>query len=166
MSTTRISLLASVLFLSSLALGGCAVDAEDMPEGSLSENVSVTQTKTVSLPTQIDYVAPQCEARLVSTGPGPSIAFPVNGSCVPANPYTGQRRLAGQLETGMVVLLDEAKPGIIRCTPGLLGPICKKSPDQLIERLCTETRTYECPCGVASHQVDGYTVGACRNIPQ
>ncbi len=167
-SAFRTSLVSSFILLASLVFGGCAVDAEGSAEESPDEENVVTQTQALSLPTKIKYVAPECQARLLSTTSGPSIPNANNTwGCASADPYTGQKRYAGELESGLVMLLDEAKRGgQLVCTAGQQGPICTITKDRLVEKLCTETRTYECPCGVVTHQVDGYTVGACRNIPQ
>ena len=46
------------------------------------------------------------------------------------------------------------------------GLVCTRSADRVIERLCTETRTYECPCGVETVTAEGVLVGQCRRVPR
>jgi hypothetical protein len=191
MASLRLSLVSAVFaVVSSLALGGCAVDganaeAEPDPEGEAAgsgEDVGTTSQALTASPTltptqgltgvaavdlsDIQIVMPACRAVLVSSGPAIRNE-PNEWGCPAANPYVGQERFAGNLESGLTVLRDEAKPGQLRCAPSKIvggGITCTKTTDRLIEKLCTETRTYECPCGVESVTVDGALVAQCRSV--
>jgi hypothetical protein len=165
MDTLRFSIASTfALVLSAVSLGGCAVDGE-LP---LSESEEVgTSTQALSIK-DVDFVMPECRAVLVSVGPAVR-NDPNTFACASADPYTGQKRYAGQLETGLTELLDEAQPGTVTCRQSPIvggGLVCTRSRDRLVEKLCTETRTYECPCGVMNVTVDGDLAAQCRRFPQ
>jgi hypothetical protein len=158
MSTIRTASLLSLSLVVSFVLGGCAVadGAEAEANADPSELTLDHGVQTEALLSDIVIVAPECRAVLLS-----SVAVsnaPV--VCPEANPYVGQKRYVGYLESGLNALLDEAQPGQFVCT-GTTKASCRLT-DRLIERLCTETRTYECPCGVAATKVDGSIVGYCK----
>ncbi len=115
-------------------------------------------------------MAPQCRAVLVSTTPAPENGGSYYASCSePANPHVPQHRLAGYIEGTITDLRDQAKPGVLVCTPSPVKnglPVCVRGKDQLVEKLCNETRVYDCPCGVESASVDGGLAGYCRGVPR
>jgi hypothetical protein len=175
MNTLRLSLVTSMfaLVVSSFALGGCAVDGApldpDAPEADGEEVATATQALTLAPINKIDpiklpIVLPECKAVLVSTGPAVRNE-PNTFACAEANPYVGQKRFAGGFETGLTLLLDEAQPGRLSCkVTALHKTVCTRTPDRLVERLCDETRTYECPCGVETVEVEGERVGQCKGV--
>jgi hypothetical protein len=164
----RVSLVSTVLFaLSALGMGGCAVDAESVGEAPPVETHSETQALDLVTPASSLHLlfAPECRATLLFTGPAAG-AGPNQFGCSDADPYKGQLRVSGGPE-GPVVIKDEAVPAAVTCTiPALKSTCTTKGRDRVIERLCTETRTYECPCGAVSTVVNGQTVGSCRAFPQ
>jgi hypothetical protein len=165
MPTLRLSLASLALVISAFGLGGCAVDSTDAAE---PEEVA-TQSQALTVSTPIDIVAPQCRAVLVSVGPAQTDEPANTWGCAADNPYVGQRRISGELESGVDILVDDAIYGAFRCTPSkIVGqpPSCTKGPDYVVEKLCTETRTYQCPCGVEKVDVDGQRAAQCRRLPR
>jgi len=168
------------LALASLALGGCAVDpASESADGD--DEAASTTSQALTVPSKaIDasrivtppslearLVAPECRAVLVSTETAER-PYPNSFACPAADPHTAQQRYAGELEAGLTLLLDEAKPGRLRCATKIPGKLeCSFDTDRLIEKTCTEVLTYECPCGVETVDVaGGFRASLCRRVPR
>jgi hypothetical protein len=184
-NTLRMSLVS--FSLAAFALVGCAAPgAETAADDNADNDVNVTiqsadavtaKSLTLVQPTQpvvspiqgVQIVAPQCRAVLVSTTPTDNGGSFYPSCSFAANPHLAQRRIAGYIESTITDLRDQADPSHLVCKPSLIkggAPICSMTPDRVIEKLCNETRVYDCPCGVETTMVEGAPAGYCRTMPR
>lgn len=149
-----------------LALAGCAAQADGDLAG---ENVasSSQELTLVTQPVQLVYTDPACTAKLVATGP--AVQAGGGSVCPAADPYTGQERWVGYLENGTIREIEDlGQPGAFHCQQSPIvggGLTCWKDADRVIEETCTETLTYECPCGISYVTLqDGQKAAQCNRV--